>query len=171
MSAQPVCVVPYDPRWPEVFELQRARVEAALGEQVEALVNIGSTDVPGLDAKPAVDLMVGVRGLRDAGRCIRVLEKLGYEHRGEAGVSGRLFFQTSPPYRCHLHMVVVGGEFWERHLLFRDYLRAHPETAREYAPLKRELAELFRHDREAYTGAKTGFVEEVVERAMAELRA
>ena len=93
--------------------------------------------------------MVGVRSLRDGARCARLLEGAGYEHRGVAGVPGRIFLRKSSPRICHLNLAVIGGEFWERHLLFGDYLRAHPEAAREYARLKHELAGRFRDDREA----------------------
>ena len=170
MSVEPVHIVPYDRCWPELFELERARVEAAVGEWVEAIEHIGSTAVPGLDAKPVVDLLVGVRGFQDGVRCARLLEGLGYEYRGEAGVTGRLFLRTDSPRACHLNLAVVGGEFWKSHLLFRDYLRMQPETASEYARLKHELAARFRHDREAYTEAKTSFVEAVVKRAKASPR-
>ena len=162
---KPVYVVPYVPCWPKLFEYERARVEAAVGRWVESVEHIGSTAVPGLDAKPIVDLMVGVRSLEDGARCARVLQGLGYEHRGEAGVPGRIFLRTLLPPVLHLNLGVFGGEFWEKHLLFRDYLRMHPETAREYARLKHELARRFRHDREAYTEAKTSFVETVVSRS------
>ena len=160
-----VRIVPYDPRWREFFELERARVGAVGGEWVEVVEHVGSTSVPGLDAKPVVDLMVGVRSLREGRCCARLLEGLGYEDRGEAGVPGRIFLRTASPRTFHLNLAVVGGEFWEQHLLFRDCLRAHPETAHEYARLKHDLAGRFRHDREAYTRAKTSFVEGVLGRA------
>ena len=140
-------------------------METVVGRWAEAIEHIGSTAVPGLDAKLIVDLMVGVRGLRDGVRCTPLLEDLGYEQRGKAGVPGKLFFRTRSPCAFHLNVAVVGDSFWESHRLFRDYLRAHPETAREYARLKYELAGRFRHDREAYTGAKTDFVRAVVGRA------
>lgn len=165
MSVQPVRVVLYDPNWPEFFERERARIEALVGEWVEAIEHVGSTSVPGLDAKPVVDLMAGVRSLRDGDLRVRLLEGLGYKDRGEAGVPGRIFLRKASPRAFHLNLAVVGGGFWEKHLLFRDYLRAHPGTAREYARLKHELARRFRYDREAYTDAKTGFVEGVLERA------
>ena len=78
---------------------------------------------------------------------------------------GRLFFRKGNPRTHHLHVTEIGSEFWERHLVFRDYLRAYPETARNYAQLKHDLADRFRRDRAAYTEAKTGFISEVVRRA------
>ena len=170
MSLEPVHVVPYDPRWPALFEIERARIEAVVGEFVEAIEHIGSTAVPGLDAKPVVDLMVGVRSLRDADRCIGPLEGIGYSYWSEDPRAYRRFFvrfaNAQRTARTHnLHIVETTHGFWERHLLFRDHLRTHPETAREYARLKHELAFRFRHDREAYTEAKTSFVEAVLESA------
>nr|WP_228281947.1 GrpB family protein [Rubrobacter marinus] len=162
-----VRVVAYDPRWPGLFELERDRLEAALGERAGAIEHVGGTAVPGLDAKPIVDLMLGLESLEDGARCARLFEGVGYEQRGEAGVPGRIFLRKFTPYRYHLSLAPAGGEFWECHLLFRDYLRTHPATAREYARLKHELAGRYRYDREAYTEAKAGFVEAVVRRAKA----
>ena len=90
--------------------------------------HVGSTAVPGLDAEPVVDLLVGVGAMRDAGRCVRPLEGIGYEHRGEAGVPGRLFLRKFRAGRraCHLHVAEAGSEFWDEHLVFRNHLRAHP---------------------------------------------
>ncbi len=166
MGADTVIVVPYDEAWPSLFLEERARIERALGSWAESIEHVGSTAVPGLAAKPIIDIMVGVRRLKNADRCSRPLERLSYECRGEAGIRGRLFFRKGDPRTHHLHVAEVGSEFWERHLAFRDYLRTHPDTAREYARLKYGLADCFREDRVAYTEAKTGFVTEVVRRAM-----
>lgn len=171
--AEPVYVVPYNPLWPSLFSLERSRVEAVVGHWVETIEHVGSTAVPGLDAKPVIDLMVGVRNIWDADRCIRPLEEVGYSYWAEDSALDhhRLFVRFVNPewtYRTHnLHVVEVGDEYWENRLLFRDHLRSHPETAEEYALLKRDLAGRFRDDREAYTEAKTGFISRVVERAKA----
>ena len=106
-----VRVVHYDPRWREFFEVERVRVGAVAGKWVEVVEHVGSTSVPGLDAKPVVDLMAGVRSLRDGDRCARLLEGLGYENRGEAGVPGRLFLRKHSPHAFHLNLAAVGGEF------------------------------------------------------------
>ena len=84
MAVEPIRIVPYDPNWPRMFGAERDRVEAAVGVWVEAIGHIGSTAVPGLDAKPVVDVLAGVRNLGDANRCILPLEEVGYECRGEA---------------------------------------------------------------------------------------
>lgn len=166
MAIVAVLLVPYDPRWPRLFEAERERVEAAPGARAVGVEHVGSTAVPGLDAKPVVNLLVGVSSMRDAKRCVRPLEGIRYEHRGEAGIPGRLFFRKAHDGRraYHLHVAEVGGAFWDEHLLFRDYLRAHPQTARYYARLKHELAAREGQDREAYTAAEAGFVKDVLEK-------
>jgi GrpB-like predicted nucleotidyltransferase (UPF0157 family) len=165
MDTSTVIVVPYDEAWPSLYLEERTRIERALGSLAEGIEHVGSTAVPGLAAKPILDIMVGVRSLRDADRCIQPLEWLSYEYRGDAGVPDRLFFGKGAPRTHHLHVAEVGGEFWVNHLAFRDYLRTHPQTAREYARLKYELADRFCADRAAYTEAKRGFILEVVRRA------
>lgn len=170
--SEPVYVVPYDPKWPSHFTLERSRVETVLGYWAQAIEHVGSTAVPGLDAKPVIDLMVGVRDVRNADRCIRPLEGIGYSYWTENPNPDRALFvkfvDAGRTSRTHnLHVVENSGDLWNDRLVFRDCLRAHPETAREYAQLKYDLADRFRNDREAYTEAKTGFVSTVVEWAKA----
>jgi GrpB-like predicted nucleotidyltransferase (UPF0157 family) len=115
--------------------------------------------------------MVAVRHLSDAHGCIEPLEAIGYEYVPEYEVSipERRYFRKGPSNRpnrhFHLHMVEYDGDFWKRHLLFRDYLRAHPHAAREYHKLKKGLAAKYRLNRDAYTEAKTLFIESVVSKA------
>jgi|SRR5215204_3084840 len=132
--------------------------------------HICSTAVPGLDAKPVIDVMAGLRSPRDAARCIEALEEIGYSYLADHVLPDRLLFlvrsagaeKSARTY--HLHVAEAGDGFWERHLLFRDHLRAHPETAGGYARLKYELAERFPRDIDAYVEAKTSFISKVVER-------
>ena len=170
VDADTVILVPYHEAWPSLFDEERMRLERALGSSARGIEHVGSTAVPGLAAKPILDIRVGVGSLRDAECSIRPLEQLGYEFRGEAGLPGRLFFRKGNPRTHHLHVTEIGSEFWERHLVFRDYLRAHPETARDYVQLKHDLADRFRRDRAAYTEAKTGFISEVVRRTTKDKR-
>jgi rfaE bifunctional protein nucleotidyltransferase chain/domain len=159
----------YDPRWPSMFEEDRRRILAAVGGYVSAVEHIGSTSVPGLAAKPIIDVMAAIKSLADAPACVGPLATIGYvyvpEH--EAVMPERRYFRRGPSGEGthHLHMVERSSEFWESHLLFRDYLRAHPEAAAEYEKLKRELAAAHGSDRAAYTEAKTEFIESTVERA------
>lgn len=168
----PVVIVDYDPEWPAQYAAEADRIREALGDRIVAVEHIGSTAVPELAAKPIIDLMVGLRDLANAGGCVAPLERLGYEYvpQYEESMPERRYFHKGPPRgrTHHLHMVEVGSDFWERHLLFRDILRAHPETARAYGALKRELAGRHGADREAYTDAKTAFIAAAIERAREE---
>jgi len=138
---------------------------AAIGLPGVAVEHVGSTAVPGLAAKPIIDILVGLRSLRDAAAVIPPLEGLGYQYLPEREIETpeRRFLARpkTKPRLCHIHMVEVGSDFSERHLLFRDYLRAHPDAAREYEDLKRALAAQFRENREAYTEGKTPFVRRI----------
>jgi GrpB-like predicted nucleotidyltransferase (UPF0157 family) len=154
-----VFVVDYDPTWPERYQEERARIAETLRHVGVAIEHVGSTAVPGLAAKPIIDIMVGVRELTDGERCIEPLEAVGYEYRGEAGIPDRLFFRKGDPRSHHLHLVKQRSEFWERHVLFRDLLRERPDIAAQYAALKRELAVKYRTERLQYTEAKTPFIE------------
>ena len=171
MAVTPVAIAEYDPRWPEVYQEEKARIQGVIGHRVAALEHIGSTAVPGLAAKPIIDIMAGVRQLADAEECIGPLQGIGYQyvHHSVVGFPERRYFhrEAADGQGYHLHMVERGGEFWERHLLFRDYLRAHPRVAAEYEELKREMAGRFGGDRDGYTEAKTSFIRSVEEKARA----
>lgn len=163
MDARSIVVVPYDEAWPSLFVEEQTRIERALGRWWRGSSTWGVP--PCLASKPVLDIMVGVGSLREADHCIEPLVRLSYVYRGEAGAPGRLFFRKGDPRTHHLHIAEVGGEFWVDHLAFRDYLRTHPQTAREYARLKHELADRFRADRTAYTEGKSDFILEVLRRA------
>ncbi len=163
----PVVVVPYDEAWPSLFEEERARIERAIGPWVEEIEHVGSTAVPGLAAKPVIDIMVGVKSLDDTPIFVKRLEAIGYEYVPELErqmPQRRYFRKLRQGRRTHqIHLVERSdAAFWDRHVLFRDYLRAHPEVAEGYARLKYEVSERFREERVAYTDAKTGFIAEVV---------
>ena len=168
----PVAVAEYDPLWPELFEEERRRILSAVGPHVVAVEHVGSTSVPGLGAKPIIDIMVGVRSLADAPLCVTPLHEIGFEYvpKAELLTPERRFFRKGErgAGTHHLHMVEHGGRFWQEHLLFRDYLRAHPEAAREYERLKRELAARHGAERGSYTDGKRDFVASTVEKARAE---
>ncbi len=173
-TTEPVVIVDYDPRWPLLFDQARSEILRAIGPRVVAVEHIGSTAVPGLAAKPIVDIMVGLRTLEVAPQCIAALQRLGwvYVPENEASFPERRYFDKDlAGIRTeHLHMVETTSEFWERHLLFRDFLRAHRDVAEEYAQLKRDLTKKFRYQRDAYTDAKGPFIRAVEARARAERR-
>lgn len=168
-----IVVAEYNPLWPASFEEEKARILGLISPWAESVEHIGSTSVEGLGAKPIIDIMVGLRSLDDARECIPLLETIGYEYvpKHEAVMPERRYFHKGPTRFTrthHLHMVETRGEFWRRHLLFRDHLRTHQEAAREYYELKKGLAARFGADREAYTTAKAPFIEAVIRRALAE---
>jgi GrpB-like predicted nucleotidyltransferase (UPF0157 family) len=169
-SADPIVVVPYDEAWPSLYHEERTRIERAIGPWVEEIEHVGSTAVPGLAAKPVIDIMVGVKSLEDSPILVERLVGIGYEYVPEFEKIlpfRRYFRKMREGRRTHqVHLVErSNAEWWDRHLLFRDYLRVNREIAREYAHLKYELSDRFGEDREAYTDAKTEFISEIVRRA------
>jgi GrpB-like predicted nucleotidyltransferase (UPF0157 family) len=159
-------VVEYDPAWPAVFEELAAPVRDAVDDLGADVEHVGSTAVPGLAAKPVIDIDVVVRSPDDVPEAIERLRRLGYVHEGDQGISGRAAFLWPPgAARHHLYVVVAGSPPHLDHVRFRDYLCAHPEAAAEYAALKRELAVTHRAHRDAYTDAKAEFVAATLSRA------
>jgi GrpB-like predicted nucleotidyltransferase (UPF0157 family) len=167
---RPVKVEEYDPEWSVLFENERQRILNALGSHIVRIEHIGSTAVVGLGAKPIIDMMIALKTLSDADRCIDPLERIGYQYVPEhetATPERRYFHKGNPPgeQHYHIHMVEISSDFWMRHLLFRDYLRMHPEVAQQYYRLKRRLAAEYGSDRDGYTQPKTAFIEDAVSRA------
>jgi GrpB-like predicted nucleotidyltransferase (UPF0157 family) len=162
---EPVEVVDYDPAWPVEYARLEARVKDVLGPLVKRVEHVGSTAVPGLAAKPIIDLyaVVDEEALPEA---ISRLEAVGYEHEGDLGVPGRDGFAWPPgEWRHHLYLCAPHHEGLDEVVRFRDYLRAHPTDAAAYADLKRALAEEHRDDREAYARGKSAFVEGILDGA------
>jgi GrpB-like predicted nucleotidyltransferase (UPF0157 family) len=127
---------------------------------------VGSTAVPNLPAKPIIDILAGVRDLDSARPCIDLVAPLGYVYAPYRADEMHWFCKPHPGRRTHhLHLVPAGSARYREELRFRDYLRAHRDSRDEYARLKRSLAVRFRHDREAYTEAKTAFVHDILRRA------
>jgi GrpB-like predicted nucleotidyltransferase (UPF0157 family) len=167
----------YDPRWPLLFEEERERLKAAIGEWSADIQHVGSTSIPGIAAKPIIDIAVHLRSLVDALYCITPLMELGYECLGEFGIPGRIYFRkrTDQPIRGQshegigrthqIHMYELTNEQYEKQIVFRDYLRAHPDALKDYEALKRQLAERHARDVEAYAMAKSDFVQSILRSA------
>jgi GrpB-like predicted nucleotidyltransferase (UPF0157 family) len=172
--SRPPVIADYDPRWPSLYEEERACIFEAIGKTLVDIQHVGSTAVPGLAAKPIIDIMPGIRSLADAPRIIGPMERLGYQYipEYEAELPERRCFRkpAGEAFRgrgtYHVHVVETTSQFWKRHIAFRDYLRAHPEAAREYGELKRRLAAEYGRDREGYTEAKTEFITSIEKIAM-----
>jgi GrpB-like predicted nucleotidyltransferase (UPF0157 family) len=166
---RPIAVVDYDPNWPSLFEQEKDRILAALGEGVVQIEHIGSTSVPGLAAKPIIDIAVGVADFEEAQAYVPVVESLGYTYEPafEAELPERRFFWKGSPslHTHHIHMAEPGSLEWIKPIVFRDYLREHSEEARQYQALKRDLAVRCGSDMEAYVKGKTEFVRFILSKA------
>jgi GrpB-like predicted nucleotidyltransferase (UPF0157 family) len=164
---EPVRIEAYDPEWPTKFEQERAALEKVLGPAITGGINhVGSTSVPGLDAKPVLDILVGVKDLETARSYIEPLAGLDYLYAPYRSDEMAWFCKPHKARRTHhLHLVPTGSPRFHAELAFRDYLRAHPDVAGEYLVLKRKLAAEFEHDRETYTQAKADFILSVIDRA------
>jgi len=152
-------VVDYDAAWPQRFEQLRATIWPAVSDVAIAIEHVGSTAVPGLAAKPVIDLDIIVADSQSVRAVIASLATLGYMHRGDLGVTGREAFTTPDGAPRHnLYVCLDGCVSLRNHLLIRDYLRVHRETADEYGDLKRRLARAFADDIDAYIAGKTAFL-------------
>ena len=166
-------IVPYDPSWPVAFETEATRLRSGLRGLALRIEHHGSTAIPGLSAKPIIDIQVSLAALQPAATYGDGLRRLGYVHVPHADDARCPFFHrpTSWPHTHHVHVVERGGHEEQRTLAFRDYLRDHPHTARDYEDLKRALATRVTgndpESREAYAHAKTDFVERVLVLAIA----
>lgn len=162
-----VRVVAYDPAWPLLFAAEAERLRAALAPALPlTLEHMGSTAVPGLVAKPILDILGGHPPGVPVAPYVAALVGAGYVHRGEQGIPGREFFRQGEPRAYHLHLASRGGRFWREHLAFRDALRLEPALRDAYAALKLELARRFPRNREAYIDGKGAFVRQVVALAL-----
>jgi GrpB-like predicted nucleotidyltransferase (UPF0157 family) len=165
-------VVDYDPRWPLLFDEEAGRLRSVLDPAlIVGLERFGSTAIPGLSAKPIIDILIAVRSLAAArATFVAALRRLEYVYWADNPRQDRMFFvKGMPPFGArrthHVHVTEPQGEAWQR-LTFRDYLRAHPEEAETCQRLKRRLAAEHQTDREAYTDAKSAYVESVVRKAL-----
>lgn len=167
-----VSIIPYDPNWPKMFAEERDHLLTSLPrEMIGRIEHFGSTAIPGLAAKPIVDMLIEVRSLEETrSRIVPVLEAQRYDYfwRPTSGDDVPPFYawfikRDAAGIRTHhIHMVEKDFEQWER-LLFRDYLIEHPEVAKEYEALKLRLAEDYPNDRVAYTNGKTDYVMRVTQ--------
>lgn len=163
----PAEVVDYDPRWPLWFAEIRARLTPYLTEIPHVVEHVGSTAVPGLAAKPIIDVDVVVPSAELVPTVIAQLEAAGYHHEGDLGITGREGFAlpADAVHYHHLYVVVEGNKAHQDHVLLRDHLRANADDRERYAARKRELAHLLRTDRTSYVSGKGALVEELIARA------
>jgi len=161
-------IVPYNPDWPAAFHAEANRLRSSLGPLALRIDHNGSTSIPGLGAKPIIDIQVSVVSLQPLAEYEERLGAIGYVHVAHPDDSFCLFFHRPRqwPHSHHVHLVEAGGAEERRTLAFRDYLRDHPAVARDYEKLKRDLAGTFAptvpESRESYAQAKTDFIERVI---------
>ncbi|MFW9844203.1 MAG: GrpB family protein [Candidatus Thorarchaeota archaeon] len=157
-----VRVVPYDPTWPDKYELERNRICAVLKNEIVAVHHIGSTSIPGMSAKPIIDLMLEVKDIIKIDEYNNEMIALGYEPRGELGIRGRRYFSREEPQDVrthHVHAYQTDNIELKRHLAFRDYMISHPKDAKVYAELKTVLARRFQWDIDGYISGKHLYME------------
>ena len=152
------------PRWAQLYAEEAERLNAAVGPCLRGLEHYGSTSVPGLKAKPILDILAGVPSLSDGLRLAGPLAALGYEDMGTGVVPGHHLFGKGEARTHLLHVVEYGSPIWTEALCFRDALRADPALAQEYEALKVRLSEQFAESRAEYTAAKAGFIQSVLDR-------
>ena len=164
-AGDPIEIVDYDPAWPARYESMRIRLADALGPTALRIDHVGSTAVPGLAAKPVIDIQLSVPDVADAAAFTDAIEAQGFASRMIE--PGHHYFRPPPgvPRDYQVHVCTVGSDWEWRHLLFRDFLRADADTRAGYDALKRDLATRFRHDRIGYNDAKGPFIEDALARA------
>lgn len=155
----------YNPEWPVLFTQEKELLRNAFGKRILAIEHIGSTAIPGMPAKPIIDINVAIESLDDIDDFIEQLPKLGYEYMPNRRFADRQFFPKGPP-KCrthHLNLVEIDSPTaWRNQLLFRNYLRDNADARNEYAQLKRELADSYADNREAYTESKSDFIQQII---------
>jgi GrpB-like predicted nucleotidyltransferase (UPF0157 family)/predicted kinase len=157
-----VTIVPYDPAWPLMYEAEREQIVAALGDHLAEIHHVGSTAVPGLPAKPIVDILIVVPRLADAVECLGPLSDLGYAFLDFPQNTERRFFRKGQPRTYHVHIVETDSAELREHLAFRDALRTNSGWRDQYAVLKYDLANRHRNDRAQYSKSKTEFVRRIL---------
>jgi len=171
--SHPVIIVDYDPRWSVLYEEEKHRILSTIGHKAQAIEHIGSTAILDVGSKPIIDMMAGVLHSTDAQECVLLLQDLDYGDVTPQPGDPDWYYCLGKTHRggatslqnYHLHLVRFESDHWKKHLLFRDFLRAHPDVAQQYYELKKKLAAKYGSDRDGYTDAKTSFIESVLNRA------
>ncbi|WP_079509635.1 GrpB family protein [Mesobacillus jeotgali] len=168
MTRRRVEVVPYRTEWKALFEQEKQLIDEIFNQDGAEIYHIGSTSVPGLSAKPIIDIMLAANSLELVEKATPALEGAGYTAKGENGIPGRRYFQKADEHgirKVHLHAFEKGSHQIYRHLVFRDYLRSHPVEAGKYADVKVEAARKYEYDIESYIAAKSPTITELEEKA------
>jgi GrpB-like predicted nucleotidyltransferase (UPF0157 family) len=164
MSAKKEIVIEdYNPQWPLIFQGLKQGIWPNISDVASAIEHVGSTAVPGLKAKPIIDLDIVINASDVLPVIISRLEKLGYKHAGNQGIEGREAFDNPPGLpKHHLYVCLVSAAAFKNHILLRDYLRQHPEAVKQYGELKTRLAEKYKNDIDRYCEDKTAFITDIL---------
>jgi GrpB-like predicted nucleotidyltransferase (UPF0157 family) len=172
LKAGIVRLVTYQPEWKELFEVEAIRLRSCLGKHALQVEHIGSTAIEGMVAKPIIDINIAIENIENATKIISLLKTIGYTHKPDDDIPGRLYFvkQTEGLTTYHLSLSEPTSDFWKTHLLFRDYLRVNPDTAEKYKQLKIKLAKQYPSDRIAYLLGKEDFIRQTIEIADSKIK-
>lgn len=152
----------YDPLWPKLFCQEEEAIQSALGSEVLSVHHVGSTAVPGMAAKPIIDIAVEIEHYPPTASVIEGLESIGYEHMGESGIEGRHWFRKGTPRSHHVHAVPRNGRVARAQVALRDFLRGNPAEAKEYESIKRRNASGNTIDSAEYASAKSPFIDRIL---------
>jgi len=161
-----VGVASYNPNWKNMYKEESEKIKNILNDIIIDIHHIGSTAIPGIIAKPVIDILVEVKDIEGVDQYNHKMEELGYEAMGEYGIPKRRFFRKGGNNRTHhIHIFQTGNEEIERHINFKEYLIAHPDKAWEYSKLKEELVNKYTYGVENYTNGKSDFIKEIDRKA------
>ena len=162
-------LVSFSRNWKRLFNEEKRIFLDIIGDFILDIEHIGSTAIEGAVAKPIIDILISLKRFEDSFACVKPLESIEYEFRGEYDHPGRHYFvKGRKVVTHHVHMFEKNNPDFEKHILFRDYLNRHPDYIRKYCDLKRELLEKYRSNRELYTESKTHFIEDIIKKALRE---
>lgn len=166
MSKRKIVVKPYNKKWKVKFKNGKNKLEKTFDDIIVEIHHIGSTAIPGIKAKPVIDIMVVVEDINKVDSYTEAMKALGYDPKGEFGIENRRFFQKGGNNRTHhVHIFQQGNKEIKRHLNFRDYMRAHPKQAQKYSRLKETLANKYSHNISKYIEGKNDFIAEIDNKA------
>lgn len=162
---RPIILAPYDPLWSDKFETEKQNLLRVAGDLLSHIEHIGSTAIPGIIAKPTIDILAAINSLNETQRLINEITSINYiyvpEYETELPERRYFYKNRAGEDAFHLHAVEMNSAFWNRHIAFRDYLRSHPDQADTYAKLKIQLAEKHHADRDAYSNGKSDFIHRI----------
>lgn len=159
-------VVKHDPNWKNQYIDEANKISKIMGKDIVEIHHIGSTAIHGIYAKPVIDILIGVKSILDVDKYDDEMKQLGYIPKGEYGIEGRRFYLKGLINRTHhVHVFEIDNPEIKKHLNFRDYMNEHPEDAKRYEELKKDLALRFRYDNDGYCDGKDEFIKEIDEKA------